>query len=65
MAIVQKIIYEGQRPTQEQIAEINAAAKPPLTFDEDCPALSPELLRKFSALAELQRKQSKQRIRKA
>lgn len=65
MAIVQKIIYEGQRPTQEQIAEINAAAKRPLTFDEDCPALSPEQLRKFSALAELQRKQSKQRIRKA
>ena len=65
MAIVQKIIYEGQRPTQEQIAEINAAAKRPLTFDEDCHALSPEQLRKFSALAELQRKQSKQRIRKA
>ena len=65
MAIVQKIIYEGQRPTQEQIAEINAAAKRPLTFDEDCPAFSPEQLRKFSALAELQRKQSKQRIRKA
>ena len=65
MAIVQKIIYEGQRLTQEQISEIDAAAKRPLTFDEDCPALSPEQLRKFSALAELQRKQSKQRIRKA
>ena len=65
MAIVQKIIYEGQRLTQEQISEIDAAAKRPLTFDEDCPALSPDQLRKFSALAVLQRKQSKQRIRKA
>ncbi len=65
MAIVQKIIYEGQRLTPEQISEIDAAAKRPLTFDEDCPALSPDQLRKFSALAELQRKQRKQRIRKA
>lgn len=35
------VVKKGQKPTEEQIREIQEAAKRPITFDEDCEELSP------------------------
>lgn len=32
--------------TKEQLAELEEAAKRPITFDEDCPEITPELIGK-------------------
>ena len=36
-------IEDGQEPTEAQLAEVKAAAKRPVQFDEDAPELSPAL----------------------
>lgn len=41
------IVKEGQLPTAEQIREIEEAAKKPIVFDEDCPELSPAMMKAF------------------
>jgi hypothetical protein len=33
--------------TEEEIAELEAAEKMPITYDEDCPEMTPEELRQF------------------
>lgn len=43
------IIEEGQKPTPEQIMEIREAAKKPVEFDEDCPELSPAMMKAFKS----------------
>ncbi|MBD3878733.1 MAG: hypothetical protein IKI76_02005 [Selenomonadaceae bacterium] len=45
--IVRRIIYEGQKPTPEQIEEIKALKDRPIVFDEDCPELTDEELKQF------------------
>ena len=42
-----RIIYEGQKPTPEQIEEIKALKDRPIVFDEDCPELTDEQLKQF------------------
>ncbi len=42
MADVRYRIANGQKPTDAQIAEIEEAAKHPITFDEDSPEISEE-----------------------
>ncbi len=42
MADVRYRIANGQKPTDAQIAEIEEAAKQPITFDEDSPEISEE-----------------------
>lgn len=37
----------GQKPTKEQLAEIAALKNRPIVFDEDCPELSPAMLKAF------------------
>lgn len=41
------ILEEGQELTPEQVAEIRAAAKREIQFDEDAPELSPALQKAF------------------
>ena len=44
------VTYElkpGQKPTPEQIERIREAAKRPIVFDEDCPEMTEEQLKKF------------------
>lgn len=43
----QRIIYEGQKPTPEQIERIRALKNRPIVYDEDCPKLTEEELREF------------------
>ncbi|MBR2798652.1 MAG: hypothetical protein IKE17_13050 [Clostridia bacterium] len=45
--IVSYSITKNQKPTPEQIAEIREAAMRPIVFDEDCPEMTDEQLRRF------------------
>ena len=38
---------KGQELTKEQIAEIEAASKKPIVYDEDCPELTPAMEKAF------------------
>ena len=38
-------IETGQKLTEEQLAEINEAKKYPIVFDDDCPELSPAIIK--------------------
>ncbi len=37
----------GQKPTEEQLKEVEEAAKKPIEFDEDCEELSPAMMKAF------------------
>lgn len=41
------IIETGQKLTEEQLAEISEAKKYPVVFDDDCPELSPAIIKAF------------------
>ncbi|MGN0377519.1 MAG: hypothetical protein ACI4ED_07780 [Suilimivivens sp.] len=41
------IIENGQKPTEEQLKEVEEAKKSPIVFDEDCQELSPAMLKAF------------------
>ena len=62
MTMMRKIIYTGQKPTAEQIEEIETAARMPITFDEDCPELTAEQIQEFAALARKQREERKKQV---
>ncbi len=51
MATIKTTIYDGQQPTEAQKAEIEAASKQPISFD-DAPELTPE---QYAEMAELAR----------
>ena len=51
------IIENGQKPTEEQLREIEEAKKQPIVFDEDCPELSSAMMKAFrSAVVQRNRK---------
>lgn len=52
------IIEDGQKPTQEQLKEVENARKNPVVFDEDCPELSPAMVKAFKS-AVIQRNRRK------
>ena len=52
--IVTATIKEGEQPTEQQLKEVEEAAKRPIVFDEDCPELSEAML-KTMAMAVSQR----------
>ena len=37
----------GDKPTKEQLKEVEAAKKYPIVFDKDCPKLSPALIKAY------------------
>ncbi|MDE5747271.1 MAG: hypothetical protein K2I21_06810 [Acetatifactor sp.] len=50
-------IESGQRPTEEQLKEVEEAKKHPIIFDEDCEELSPAMMKAFkSAVVQRNRK---------
>ena len=53
-------IKPGQQPTEEQLKEVEEAKKHPIVVDEDCPELSPELVKAFKCAA-IQRNRRKKR----
>ena len=60
--IVTYRVTEGQEPTPEQIAEIEAARLRPIVYDEDSPALTPEAIEGFQCSA-VERNRKKQKAR--
>ncbi len=51
------IIEKGQKPTEEQLKEVEEAKKYPIVFDEDCQELSPAMMKAFkSAVVQRNRK---------
>ena len=41
------IIKTGQKPSEEQLREVEEAKKSPIVFDEDCEELSPAMMKAF------------------
>jgi uncharacterized protein (DUF4415 family) len=54
------IVKAGQKPNKEQLREVKAAAKAPITFTADCPESNPAALAEFAAKAREIRKARKQ-----
>lgn len=52
------IIENGQKPTAEQLKEVEEARKYPIVFDEDCQELSPAMKKAFKS-AVVQRNRNK------
>lgn len=51
------IIESGQKPTEEQLKEIEEAQNSPIVFDQDCEELSPAMMKAFrSAVVQRNRK---------
>ncbi len=47
-----------QGPTEEQLREVEEAKKHPIVFDEDCPEMSPAMIKAFqSSIANRNRRQ--------
>ncbi len=42
-------IENGQKPTEEQIREVEEAKKNPIVFDDDCQELSPAMVKAFKS----------------
>lgn len=43
------IIESGQKPTEEQLREVEEAQKSPINFDKDCGELSPAMRKAFKS----------------
>ena len=53
------IIENGQKPTEEQLKEVEEAKKYPIVCDEDCQELSPMMMKAFkSAVAQRNRRKN-------
>jgi hypothetical protein len=44
-------INPGDKPTEEQLKEVEEASKKPIVFDEDCKELSPAMMKAFRSAA--------------
>ena len=44
------IIENGQKPTKEQLKEVEKAQNYPIVFDEDCQELSPAMMKAFKSV---------------
>ena len=42
MTMIKKMIVKGQKPTHEQLMELETASKMPIVYDEDSPELTEE-----------------------
>lgn len=54
MATQEALVYEGQLPTQEELAEVNAADTKPVNLD-DIPEISPEKIALLASIAKERR----------
>ena len=48
MAIIRSILSPDTKPTEEQLAEVRAAAEAPHTYDPECLPLTKEELKQFN-----------------
>ncbi len=45
------IINPGEKPTEEQLKEVEAAKNKPITFDKDSEEMSPAMIKAFRSVA--------------
>jgi len=43
------VISQGQKPTEQQLKEVEAAKNSPIVFDEECEELSPAMMKAFKS----------------
>ena len=43
------VIKAGEKPTEEQLREVEEAKTHPIVFDEDCKELSPAMVKAFKS----------------
>ena len=43
------VISQGQKPTEQQLKEVEAAKNSPIIFDEECEELSPAMMKAFKS----------------
>ena len=55
MGITRSTVRVGQKPTKEQLKQIEEIAKKPIRYTEDCPESTPEALEEFAAMARARR----------
>jgi hypothetical protein len=61
--MIRKVTLDrNQQPTEEQIRQIEEAAKRPITFDEDSPELTPAMEKAFRLAAKNRNTQQKTAI---
>jgi uncharacterized protein (DUF4415 family) len=58
--IIRKVIKKGQKPTESQIREMEAAASKPIVFDDEAPELT---LEQYAEMAEIARKRRSQNVK--
>lgn len=51
MVMTTVTIKAGQKPTEEQLKEVEAASRRPFQFDPDCPPSNAKALAEFAAMA--------------
>jgi hypothetical protein len=51
--IVTAKLSKDAKLTEEQVKEIEEAKKYPITYDEDCPELTPEMEKQFKVVAKM------------
>ena len=58
MAIVRRVIYEGQKPTPEQLERLRAlkAENRPIVYDDEFPKLTDDELKEFKRVNPLPKK---------
>lgn len=58
MAIVRRVIYEGQKPTPEQLERLRAlkAENRPIVYDDEFPELTDDELKEFKRVNPLPKK---------
>lgn len=54
--IISYTTKKGQKPTPEQVKEIEEAKKHPIVYDEDCEKLSPEMIKAFECVTRHRRR---------
>jgi hypothetical protein len=51
--IITTTLSPNEKPTEEMLKEIEDAKKMPITYDEDCPELSPAQLKQFECMVRM------------
>jgi hypothetical protein len=51
--IITTTLSPDEKPTEEMLKELEEAKKMPITYDEDCPELSPTQLKQFECMVRM------------
>ena len=62
MATVRKVVIKGQRPSEKQLKEVEEAAKKPIVYDEDSPALTETQYAQMAEAAKQRKKMNKKTV---